>query len=86
VGGKIAERLALELREKILTVPAGKGAGNVPAATIGRVPSGPLGDVYGALVQLEYKPGEIEPLLEGMNPARPVADLVREALGALRRK
>jgi Holliday junction DNA helicase RuvA len=86
VGGKIAERLALELREKILTVPAGKGTGGVPAASTGRLPAGPLGDVYGALVQLEYKPGEIEPLLEGMNPTRPVADLVREALGALRRK
>ena len=46
-----------------------------------RVPGGPLGDVYGALVQLGYKPGEIEPLIDAMDPARPVADLVREALG-----
>jgi Holliday junction DNA helicase RuvA len=86
VGGKIAERLALELREKILTLPAGKGAAVAPSPSAQRIPSGPLGDVYGALAQLEYKPAEIEPLLEGMDPTRPVADLVREALGALRRK
>jgi Holliday junction DNA helicase RuvA len=86
VGRKTDERLALELREKILTLPAGKGAAVAPSPSAQRIPSGPLGDVFGALAQLEYKPAEIEPLLEGMDPTRPVADLVREALGALRRK
>jgi len=86
VGRKIAERLALELREKILTVPAGKGtapAGTPPAS---RTRSGPLADVEGALAQLGYKPAEIDPLIEQMDPARPISDLVREALAALRRK
>ena len=86
VGRKTAERLALELREKILTLPVGKGVVLAPAPARGEPPSGPLGDVYGALVQLGYKPGEIEPLLERLDPARPVTDLVREALGALRRQ
>jgi Holliday junction DNA helicase RuvA len=86
VGRKIAERLALELREKILTVPTGKGTPAPAPAASGRQPAGPLGDVYGALVGLGYKPGEIEPLVEAMDPVRPVAELVREALGALRRK
>lgn len=85
VGRKTAERLALELREKILTLPAGKGLAVDPAPARPEQPRGPLGDVYGALVQLGYKPGEIEPLLDRLDPARPVADLVREALGALRR-
>jgi Holliday junction DNA helicase RuvA len=87
VGRKTAERLALELREKILTLPSagGRAASPAPAAG-GRVPGGPLGDVYGALAQLGYKPGEIEPLLDAMDPARPVAELVREALGALRKR
>ena len=87
VGRKTAERLALELREKILTLPsaAGRAASPAPAAG-GRIPGGPLGDVYGALAQLGYKPGEIEPLLDAMDPARPVGDLVRDALGALRKR
>lgn len=86
VGRKTAERLALELREKILTVPAGKAVALEAPPSKGAAPAGPLGDVYGALVQLGYKPAEIEPLLERMDPARPVPDLVREALGALRRQ
>jgi holliday junction DNA helicase RuvA len=86
VGRKTAERLALELREKILTLPVGKGVVLAPAPSRGEPPGGPLGDVYGALVQLGYKPGEIDPLLERLDPARPVTDLVREALGALRRQ
>ena len=72
VGRKTAERLALELREKILTVAGGEGRGAAAApAAPASAPRGPLGEVYGALVQLGYKPGEIEPLLEALDPARP---------------
>jgi Holliday junction DNA helicase RuvA len=86
VGRKTAERLALELREKILDLPAGKGVASAPAPTASARPSGALGDVYGALIQLEYKPAEIEPVVAALDPARPVADLLREALAALKRK
>jgi Holliday junction DNA helicase RuvA len=86
VGRKTAERLALELREKILTLPVGKGAELAGAPAASAPAAGPLADVEGALVQLGYKPAEVEPLLERMDPSRPVPDLVREALAALRRK
>ena len=92
VGGKIAERLALELREKILTVGAGVGAkagkGKAPAAAAApatSAPVGPLGEVYGALVLLGYKAAEIDPLLEKMDEAKPFDENVRSALAALRR-
>jgi Holliday junction DNA helicase RuvA len=92
VGGKLAERLALELREKILEAGAGVGAtagkGKTPAgaaAAASTVPIGPLGEVYGALVLLGYKPAEIDPLLEKMDAKQPIADNVRGALAALRR-
>jgi Holliday junction DNA helicase RuvA len=94
VGGKLAERLALELREKILTVGAGMGAGvgagkgKAPAAAAtpaSNAPVGPLGEVYGALVLLGYKPVEIEPLLEKMDEKKPFDENVRGALAALRR-
>ncbi len=92
VGGKLAERLALELREKILTVGAGMGAkggkGQAPSAAASpasAAPVGPLGEVYGALVLLGYKPAEIEPLLEKMDETKPFDENVRGALAALRR-
>jgi Holliday junction DNA helicase RuvA len=92
VGGKLAERLALELREKILTVGAGMGAKagkgkplSAAATPASAAPVGPLGEVYGALVLLGYKPAEIEPLLEKMDETKPFDDNVRGALAALRR-
>jgi Holliday junction DNA helicase RuvA len=86
VGRKTAERLALELREKILDLPVSKGVMPAPSAAPSARPSGVLGDVYGALIQLEYKAAEIEPVLVALDPTRPVADLLRDALAALKRK
>lgn len=87
VGRKIADRLALELREKIVALPAARAVlPQAPAPTTGGAPGGPLGDVYGALVQLGFKPAEFEELLEAMDPTRPTTELVRGALSALRRK
>jgi Holliday junction resolvasome RuvABC DNA-binding subunit len=42
--------------------------------------------VYGALVALGYKPSEFESLLAAMDVERPTADLVKQALAALRRR
>jgi Holliday junction DNA helicase RuvA len=85
VGRKIAERLALELREKINSVPLGGALPELAPATPG-VPTGPLGEVYGALLHAGYKPNEFAALVEKMDAKRPVPDLLREALAALRRK
>jgi Holliday junction DNA helicase RuvA len=87
VGRKIAERLALELREKITALPLGGGVA-LPAAAPAApgVPTGPLGEVYGALLHAGYKPAEFAALVEKMDAKRAVPDLLREALAALRRK
>jgi Holliday junction DNA helicase RuvA len=85
VGRKIAERLALELREKIGAVVM--HAGSLPAtpATL-KVPAGRLGEVHGALVALGYKPVEFEAVLPTLDPELPAPELVKRALAALRRK
>ncbi len=86
VGRKIAERLALELREKITTLPAGRGLAPAMSPATPGVPTGPLGEVYGALLHAGYKPVEFAAFVEKMDGKRPVTDLLREALAALRRQ
>jgi holliday junction DNA helicase RuvA len=87
VGRKIAERLTVELREKIATLPTGRaGAVASPVSPRSAAPAGPLGDVYGALVALGYRPGEFEVLLGAMDTTRPTGELVKQALAALRRQ
>lgn len=85
VGRKIAERLAVELREKIgavaLGAPRDRGG-----PSLGAAPAGRLGEVYAALGSLGYRPAEIEPVLPTLDATRPAADLVKDALAALRRK
>ena len=90
VGRKIAERLCVELREKIAAVYAaawGDGTAPAPAApATGGPPGGVLGDVYGALVALGYKPAEFAGVLEKLDATRAVPDLVKDALAALRKR
>jgi Holliday junction DNA helicase RuvA len=88
VGRKIAERLAVELRDKIVALGIGGGrasAGPGPAMP-SIVPAGRLGEVHGALLSLGYKPAEFEGLLASFDPTVPAADLIKQALAALRRK
>lgn len=96
VGRKTAERLAVELRDRLAPFPVGPsaeaaGQGSVgvnvsPWASGGAQSLPPaLVEVQGALSALGYRSAEVEPLLARLDPERPVADLVRQALAALRR-
>jgi Holliday junction DNA helicase RuvA len=89
VGRKIAERLAVELRDKIVALSlTGSGGAAVPTGPVSRstVPQGRLGEVHAALVALDYKPIEFEVLLSKFDATLPVTDLIKQALAALRRK
>ena len=86
VGRKIAERLAVELRDKIATLPAGRAAGLAPASRTPALPEGKLGEVFTALVALGYRPAEFEPTLTQLDANRPLADLVKQSLAALQRR
>lgn len=87
VGRKTAERLTVELRDKVASFgPAGTlGTGVVPVAA-GVVPPGPLGDVYGALIGLGFRAAEIDSVIAGLDPEQEAAVLVKQALAALRRR
>lgn len=85
VGRKIAERLAVELRDKIGALGVGRDMA-APASAPSIVPPGRLGEVHGALLALGYKPIEFEALLPKLDATEAVADLIKQALAALRRK
>jgi len=93
VGRKTAERLAVELRDKLVpfpVVPAHAMAGRTTAASSASgAAASPwperIREVQGALVSLGYRLGEVEPVLERLDPERPVDELIKQALAALRR-
>jgi Holliday junction DNA helicase RuvA len=84
VGKKTAERLVLELREKLPKLGSARAAAAGPAAAS-------VGDrekLVGALVNMGYKPTEAEPAVEALAARigqQPISDLLREALLALSR-
>lgn len=90
VGKKLAERLVLELRDKL--EGAGDVAGLPPAAGRGpAAPTGPGGDAVRALLALGYAPADadraVRSALEDMPKAERgnTADLIRRSLAALAR-
>ena len=84
VGRKTAERISIELRDKI---GLGSGQGNAGGAMLsGAVPAGRMGEVHGALTALGYKPSEFDAILAKLDDTHPVTDLIKQALAALRRK
>jgi holliday junction DNA helicase RuvA len=81
IGKKTAERLVLELRDKLPTGPEPATPAAKPAAKAGT----PAEVLVGTLVNMGYKPAEAERAvaqLEGRLDA-PLPELIREALGLL---
>jgi Holliday junction DNA helicase RuvA len=83
VGRKTAERIVVELRDKIGLAAGGTSmVGSMPST----VPAGRMGEVHGALTALGYKPSEFDSVLAKLDDSHPVTDLIKQALGLLRRK
>src|SRR4029079_18304038 len=60
IGRKIAERLCVELRDKIGAALFAAEGPSVGSPLPGAPPPGRLGEVFAALVALGYRPGEFE--------------------------
>jgi Holliday junction DNA helicase RuvA len=86
VGKKTAERLVVELRDKITQVSGAEQSGEALTAPKSGMYSGTLGDVHGALIALGYKPAEFETILGKLDATSSVSDLIKQALSRLRRK
>jgi holliday junction DNA helicase RuvA len=83
VGKKTAERIVLELKDKLLVAVSPLAA--TPAARPG--PRGAKADLLqGALTRMGYRPAEAERAVATLGSrveSEPLADLIREALGLL---
>lgn len=76
VGKKTAERLIIEMRDRIEQSPAA-----VPRAMQGSVPDDARGEAFEALVALGYKPAEVKRLLGTLQTHELSAeDIIRQAL------
>ncbi|MDA8752708.1 Holliday junction branch migration protein RuvA [Halieaceae bacterium] len=84
VGKKTAERLLVEMRDKLqdwLSQVGGEG-GSAPASAAGARPGDKVADAEGALVALGYKPAEASRMIAAVNDdsAGDSEDLIRRAL------
>jgi Holliday junction DNA helicase RuvA len=82
IGRKTAERLVVEMRDRLKDPEAPTATGFVPLAAV----ASPETEAYGALVALGYKPAEATRLLKAVGPGtHTTEELIRRALqGATR--
>jgi Holliday junction DNA helicase RuvA len=79
VGRKIAERLIVEMRDRLAAMSAESHAATVAA------PVGTAAEAFSALVALGYRPNEATRLLKNADPAASTEEMIRGALqGAAR--
>lgn len=86
VGKKTAERLVLELKDKLI-VPSSALA-KAPGAPVAAAPSGKAELLHSALTRMGYRPAEAERAVNALTArleTEALGDLVREALAVLSR-
>lgn len=92
VGKRIAERLALELKDKVGSLPAPSPGGTAGVAVAPVVftappspPLGPMAALVSTLVNMGFRPADAERAAAELSPRahEPLADLVRDALKRL---
>ncbi|MET0983995.1 MAG: Holliday junction branch migration protein RuvA [Steroidobacteraceae bacterium] len=83
VGRKTAERLVIEMRDRVKLLTGGGSVtviGGVPQAP---TPVGPTAEAFAALVALGYKPAEVTRLLKSVDPeVQTTEEIIRRALQA----
>lgn len=84
VGNKLAQRIILELKDKIkklgIAEPVSGIEESVPAAPLS---AGNISQAIGALAVLGYTPDEVLPFMKGIDPSLSVEKIISETLRAI---
>jgi len=80
VGAKLAQRIALELRDKVSNAQV---AGGMTAAPIPAMGAGNISEAISALVVLGYSQSEAASAIAAQPPEAPVEELIKAGLKAL---
>lgn len=76
IGKKTAQRIVLELKDKVAKTAASAGISQIPASPAG----GSVDEAMSALQVLGYSGTEVARVLAGLDPALPSPELIRQAL------
>ena len=84
VGAKLAQRIVLELRDKVSNADVAKAVGTAPSAV--SIGAGNLSEAISALVVLGYTQSEAASALAAQSPETAVEDLIKHGLKALAKR
>jgi len=83
VGRKTAERLLIEMRDRIKHLGAGSGVAPMPGRPVESSTGAAQAEAYSALIALGYKPAEVTRLLRAVDTsAQTTEEIIRRALQA----
>lgn len=83
IGTKLAQRIVLELKDKISNVQAAAGFADTSPAGAINIGVGNIGEAIAALTALGYNQTDAASAVSSFEPSMPVADMIRAGLKAL---
>ncbi len=86
VGNKLAQRITLELKDKVRNIAPAGSVNTAEISPAAVVPEGNISKAIGALAVLGYTPDEVTPYMTGIDPSLPVEKIIGETLRAIGKK
>ena len=86
VGNKLAQRIVLEMKDKVKNISAAAGIPSDGGRTVLPPAGSNLQKAVGALAVLGYSPDEVMPFMDGIDPQLPVEKIINETLRAIGRR
>ena len=86
VGNKLAQRIILELKDKIKKLGIAPDTAVTDSAPAAPAQTGNISQAIGALAVLGYTPDDVLPFMKNIDPALPVEKIISETLRAIGKK